>query len=94
MLSSVLKSARAVDVNIEIMRVFARLRQTFANNRELSDKLAELERKVGAHDQQIQGIFEALRQLMMPPSESERREIGFHIKEEAVVYRINHKRRR
>ena len=94
MLSSVLKSSRAVDVNIEIMRVFVRLRQTLANNRELSDKLADLERKVGAHDEEIQGIFEALRQLMMPPSDPERREIGFHMKEETVAYRINHKRRR
>jgi phage regulator Rha-like protein len=88
MLSSVLNSSRAVDVNIEIMRVFVRLRHALANNRALADKLAELEGRINSHDEQIQGIFEALRQLMLPP-EPERKEIGFHVKEDAIPYRIN-----
>jgi hypothetical protein len=92
MLSSILRSKRAVAVNIEIMRVFVRLRLMLASNRELADKLAELERKFGTHDQQIQAIFEAIRQLMSPP-ESPRKEIGFHIKEEAVRYRVRRFRR-
>ena len=90
MLSTVLNSERAVRVNIEIMRAFVRLREVLATNRELSQRLAELERKFGTHDKQIQAIFEAIRQLMTPPEPPEppRKEIGFHIKEDGVPYRI------
>jgi hypothetical protein len=91
MLSSVLNSRRAVQVNIEIMRAFVRLREVLATNRELSQRVAELERKSGTHNEQIQTIFEAIRQLMAPPPEPPeppRKEMGFHIKEDAVPYRI------
>ena len=90
MLSSVLNSRRAVKVNIEIMRAFVRLREVMAGNQELTQKLAELERKFGAHDEQIQSIFEAIRQLMAAPEPPEppRKEMGFHIKEDGVPYRI------
>ena len=78
-------------INIEIMRAFVRLREVLATNRELSQKLVELERKFGTHDEQIQAIFEAIRQLMTPAESAEppRKEIGFHIKEDGVPYRIN-----
>ena len=75
MLSSVLASARAIQVNIAIMRAFVKLREMVASHRELAAKLAELERKVGGHDTQIRSLFEAIRQLM-EPGESKRR-IGF-----------------
>jgi hypothetical protein len=92
MLSSVLNSPRAVQVNIEIMRAFVRLREVLATNRELSQRLAELERKFGTHDEQIQAVFEAIRQLMSPPPseplEPPRKQMGFHIKEDRVPYRI------
>jgi hypothetical protein len=87
MLSSVLNSSRAIQVNIEIMRAFVRLREVLATHRELAHKLAELERKTVSHDGQIQKIFEAIRQLMTPP-EPQRKEIGFHVKEDAVPYRV------
>ena len=77
MLSSVLRSKRAVQVNIAIMRAFVKLRQMLAGNKELAGKLAELERKLEGHDQQIHSLFEAIRQLMAPPA-SPRRRIGFH----------------
>lgn len=95
MLSSVLNSQRAIQVNIEIMRAFVRLRHALLTNRELSQKLAELERKLKTHDAQIQAIFEAIRQLMLP-SESPHKEVGFHIKDAEVPYRIslNRERRR
>jgi len=86
MLSSVLHSHRAVQVNIEIMRAFVRLRQFLATHRELDRKLAELERKIGSHDERIQVIFEAIRQLMASPK-SARRPIGFVVKEKTVKYR-------
>lgn len=90
MLSSVLSSQRAVKVNIAIMRAFVRLRQTLDTNRELAQKFSELERRVGKHDEEIAGILEAIRQLMAPP-EKPRREIGFHVREQAARYRT-HKR--
>jgi hypothetical protein len=93
MLSTVLNSPRAIDVNIEIMRVFVRLRQALASNRELAQKLSELERRIGTHDEQIEAIFEAIRHLMLP-AETPRKEIGFHVKEDGVPYRVNWRARR
>ena len=76
MRSSVLRSTRAIRVNIAIMRAFVKLREMVASHKELAAKLAELERKVGGHDTQIQSLFEAIRQLMGPPASKHRR-IGF-----------------
>ena len=73
MLSSVLRSARAVTVNIEIMRAFVRLRAMLASNAELSGKLRDLEAK---YDEQFKVVFDAIRQLMLPVPQSKRR-IGF-----------------
>jgi len=85
MLSSVLNSDRAVEVNIQIMRAFVRLREFLATHRELADKLKELESKLGAHDQQIQVIFRAIQQLMAP-AKTKRRPIGFIVREKAARY--------
>ena len=73
MLSSVLRSERAVAVNIEIVRAFVRLRLMLASNEDLSRKLAALERK---YDGQFKAVFEAIRSLMTPASPPRRR-IGF-----------------
>lgn len=73
MLSSVLKSERAVSVNIEIIRTFVRLRQMLASNLELARKLQGLERK---YDQQFKVVFDAIRGLMAPPP-SQIKQIGF-----------------
>lgn len=67
MLSSVLRSERAIDVNIAIMRAFVKLRETLETNRELARKFAELEARVGKHGEKIDAIIEAIRQLMSPP---------------------------
>lgn len=77
MLSSVLRSKRAVIVNIQIMRAFVKLREMLATHRELARKLAQLEKRIEGHDEEITAIFEAIRQLMEPPDESSKR-IGFH----------------
>ena len=77
MLSSVLRSPRAVRVNIEIMRAFVRIRQWLASNTELARKLAELEKK---YDAQFKVVFDAIRELMRPP-EPPRKQIGFHTKD-------------
>ena len=84
MLSSVLNSDRAIEVNISIMRAFVRLRKLVASNASLARRLAEVEEKLGEHDEQILAIFEAIRQLMTPP-ERERKKIGF-VNEPAARY--------
>jgi hypothetical protein len=71
MLSSVLRSKQAVHVNIEIMRVFVRLRQILLTHKELARKLSDLEQRIEGHDEQIQAIFEAIRQLMLPSDKEE-----------------------
>ncbi len=76
MLSSVLRSKKAIQVNIAIMRVFVRLKEIISTHKELAYKLTELERKIEKHDEEICSIFEAIRQLMAPP-EKKRRRIGF-----------------
>jgi hypothetical protein len=82
MLSSVLRSKRAVQVNVEIMRVFVRLRQMLASNAELARKLDALEKK---YDAQFKVVFDAIRQLMAPP-EAKKRKIGFLVEEKAIAY--------
>jgi len=77
MLSSVLRSKRAVQVNIEIMRAFVRLRQLLSSHKELARKLNDLEQK---YDAQFKAVFDAIRELMTPP-EPPRRGIGFHAQE-------------
>jgi len=91
MLSSVLNSPRAVKVNIAIMRAFVKLRETLESNRELAHKFAELERRVGKHDEEIAAVIDAIRQLMAPP-ERPRREIGFHVREKSPRYRTRDRR--
>ncbi len=91
MLSSVLRSRRAVLVNIAIMRAFVQLRQVLAGHTELAQKLAELERRIESHDADIHSLFEAIRQLMAPPQPPERPEIGFHVREDSVPYRLKRK---
>ena len=85
MLSSILHSERAVQVNIAIMRVFVRLREMMATHKELAFKLVELEERLEGHDEKIQNIFEAIRQLMTPP-EPPRKKIGFEAKEAPAPY--------
>ena len=92
MLSGVLRSPRAEQVNIAIMRAFVRLRETLSLHKELAHKLAELERKIENHDENIRTLFEAIHQLMTPP-ETPHREIGFHVKEGSVPYRVKVKRK-
>jgi hypothetical protein len=77
MLSSVLKSDRAIEVNIAIMRAFVRLRQMLASNEALARKLEEMEMK---YDEQFKVVFDAIRALMAPP-EKKKRKIGFEVKE-------------
>ena len=82
MLSGVLHTKRAIQVNVEIMRTFVRLRQLLASNAQLARKLEALEKK---YDAQFKVVFDAIRQLMSPP-EPKKRNIGFLVKERAAKY--------
>jgi hypothetical protein len=87
MLSSVLHSKPAIQVNVAIMRAFVRLRETLSLHKELARKLSELEQKIEGHDIAIRSLFEAIRQLMAPPEPGSKTEIGFHVKEDSIPYR-------
>ena len=77
MLSTVLNSERAIEVNIAIMRAFVRLRGILSTHKDLARKLADLERKLGEHDEKFAIVFEAIRQLMSPPATPPRRASAF-----------------
>jgi hypothetical protein len=76
MLSSVLRSERAAQVNVEIMRAFVRMRAMLGEHRELARRLQALERKYERHDSRFAEVFEAIRELMRPQAGARRR-IGF-----------------
>lgn len=82
MLSSVLRSERAVQVNIEIMRAFVRLREIMATHGDLIQRLNEIEKK---YDGQFKVVFDVIRQLMKP-AEPNKRKIGFMVKEKRTAY--------
>jgi len=82
MLSSVLNSSRAVQVNIQIMRTFAKLREIISQHKDLARRLDELEKK---YDAQFKIVFDAIRQLMASP-EPKKRPIGFLVEEPRVAY--------
>ena len=88
MLSSVLNSSRAVQVNIQIMRTFAKLREIISQHKDLAKRLDELEKK---YDAQFKVVFDAIRELMRPP-ESKKRPIGFLVEEPKVPYIAKMKR--
>jgi len=87
MLANVLNSTRAVQVSLQIVRTFIRLRQLLSSNVELARKLDVLEKK---YDEQFRVVFEAIRQLLMPP-EKPKRQIGFKVEEPKIKYRIRRK---
>jgi hypothetical protein len=76
MLSSVRKSERAIQVTVQIMRVFTRLRQMLASHKKLAHTLDELEQRIAQHEGEMAAIFEAIRHLVAPP-ETSRKKIGF-----------------
>jgi len=90
MLSSVLRSSRALKVNIAIMRTFVRLREMLLSNADLARKLAALENK---YDAQFKVVFDAIRELMLPPAAPPKRQIGFHVREGATRgYRVRRRK--
>ena len=76
MLSSVLNSKRAIEVNIRVVRIFIRLREILVSNKEIIMKLEQLEAKVGSNSEDIENIFKVLRQLINPQTEP-RKKVGY-----------------
>jgi hypothetical protein len=83
MLSSVLNSDRAIEVNIQIMRAFVKLREMIASHTDLARKLDTLEKK---YDDNFKVVFEAIRALMTPPPEKPKKKIGFGLREKQAGY--------
>ena len=88
MLSSVLYSDRAVDVNLQIMRAFVKLREMIASHKDLAKRFDVLEKK---YDAQFKVVFDAIRQLMTP-LESEKNKIGFRVRERSKRYWTSNRR--
>lgn len=93
MAAMVLNSPRAVEMSVQVVRAFVRLLEMLATNKALADNLAELERKVASHDEHIQSLFEAIRQLMAPTHPKPWRSIGFRVEEAGLSYRTRRLRR-
>ena len=86
MLASVLNSDVAVQASVRVVRAFVRLREMVSANAQLATKLAELERRLGSHDEAIVDLFATLKRLLEPEAKP-KREIGFHVRERAARYR-------
>ncbi|HTD68643.1 MAG TPA: ORF6N domain-containing protein [Candidatus Limnocylindria bacterium] len=93
MVASVLNSARAVEMSVFVVRAFVQMREVLMGNRRLAAKLAELEKRVGGHDEVIADLITAIRRLLETPAEEKpKREIGFHMRETSPPYRISRRR--
>jgi len=77
MLATVLNSERAIHVNIAIMRTFVKLREILSTHKELAHRLALVEKRMEKKDEEIQAVFQLIRELMAPPPEKPKRKIGF-----------------
>ena len=84
MLSSVLNSERAIEINIAIMRIFVRIREVLAQHKEINERLRELEHRMDKTDQKIIALFEEIRKLMAPPPVKKKPFIGFHPQENSI----------
>jgi hypothetical protein len=95
MLAGVLNSPIAIDASVRVVEAFIYLREQLATNTQLAKKFAELETRLDAHDESIAALFEAIRRLLEPlTAEESKREIGFHMREQAPPYRVRVQRRK
>lgn len=92
MLGNILNSKTAIEASVRVVRAFVLMREQLAAHKELAQKLNELENRVSGHDESIQNLFEAIRQLVKPPLPEERRQIGF-MRETAPPYRVKTQKR-
>ena len=88
MAANILKSEKAVEASIYVVRAFVKLREMLATHRELAQKLSELERKLTSHDAHIRTLFDAIRQLMASPGSKDKK-IGFRVRERTARYKVS-----
>jgi hypothetical protein len=91
MAASILNSPRAVAMSVYVIRAFVKLREDRAANAAILKRLAEIDKTLLAHDVALRDIYQKLRPLLLPPPEPPKPEIGFHVKENTVRYRIKRK---
>ena len=87
MLSSVLRSKRAIEINIAIIRTFVKLREMLATNKELAKRLEDFEKQLKDHDEHIEAIFVAIQRLVSQPDSPRKKKIGFEVKEPRAKYK-------
>ncbi len=92
MAANVLNSPRAVAMSLYVIRAFVNLREDLAANSAILKRLAEIDKTLLIHDSSLREIFQKLRPLLEPPPEPPKPEIGFHVKEDAVPYRVKKKK--
>jgi len=88
MAANILNSRRAVAMSVYVIRAFVKMREDLAANAAILKRLAEIDQTLLVHDATLREIYQPLRPLLAPPPESPKPEIGFHVKEDAVPYRI------
>lgn len=93
MLGNVLNSKTAVEASVRVVKVFISMREQLAAHKELAGKLAELEVRITGHDEALQNLFEAIRQLIEPPLSENRKQIGF-MRETSPPYRVKARSRK
>ena len=92
MLGNVLNSKTAMEASVRVVRAFVLMREQLAAHKDLAQKLSELESRVSGHDEAIQNLFEAIRQLIEPPLPEDRKQIGF-MREISPPYRVKPQKR-
>jgi hypothetical protein len=91
MAANILNSPRAVAMSVYVIRAFVKLREDVAANAAILKRFAEIDKTLVIHDVALREILEKLRPLLAPPPPSSKPEIGFHVKEDAVPYRLSRK---
>ncbi len=93
MLATILKSQRASEMSVFVVRAFVEMREVLLGSKQLAAKLAELEKRVGGHDEVIADLITAIRKLLEAPAgEGTKREIGFHLRETSPPYRVSRRK--
>jgi hypothetical protein len=92
MAANLLKSARAAEMSVYVIRAFVRMRAEAGRNQDLMRRLAEIEKTLIGHDGALRELYNKIRPLLTPPPDPARPEIGFHVREDAVPYRTTRKR--
>ncbi len=93
MAANILRSDRAVQMSVFVVRAFIMMREQLLNRAELEKRLAEIEKSLMGHDAALRDLYQKIRPLLLPPPDPPRKQIGFHVKEASARYQIRAKRK-